>query len=256
MRKLLYIVWVCVYGAMLLTGCSYSEERNTSPDVSEMQSAAAADETEEVSEDEAGVEAEESEAVPEVDERGLEPIPQSDDPLIYRAEGDYLYLNESLEEIESRTDYIVRGILKDDAMQKLERHGDAVTWGVTVSSFEITEVYRGDLEVGDVIPIAERYYTEEENGQVYRHELGYAPSKPEEEYIFFLIYEDGEESQFLKGLYTPVGKEAGRFPVPKLQTQSIENDTENGVYEDFYLVRTKPEVYEGIYKDVIEKYLQ
>lgn len=169
--------------------------------------------------------------------------------------GDSLYNPQSLEEVEDLAEYIVRGKLLDDAKQKLERYGsEFVGFGVTVSSFEISHVYKGSLKEGDKIQIAERYYTLEKNGVTTRYELGYAPSVPNQEYIFFLI-KAPDKNKFLRGFYSPMVKETGRYPVigtkdsgyPRLNLMTA---------SELNLVQENPETYKKIYQQVIDKYLQ
>ena len=65
---------------------------------------------------------------------------------------------QTLEELESQAKYIVQGKFQDDATEDLQSEAGIVLYGATVSSFEITKVYKGDFEVGDVIKVAEQYY--------------------------------------------------------------------------------------------------
>ena len=187
---------------------------------------------------------------------GLETIPQSDNVEIVRPQSsDYLLTAESLSDLEEQSDYIVRGVLQDDAKQKLEMNEGYAIWGVTVSHLKITDVYEGNIDIGDSIPVAERYYTKEVDGKVFRYEMDYTPSVPDKEYIFFLIKES-DDNEFLKGLYTPVGREAGRFLVPAEESSISVNSIENGSEGELQLIGIDPEIYGGIYEEVIEKYLQ
>ena len=60
---------------------------------------------------------------------------------------------QTLEELESQAKYIVQGKFQDDATEDLQSEAGIVLYGATVSSFEITKVYKGDFEVGDVIKV-------------------------------------------------------------------------------------------------------
>lgn len=178
----------------------------------------------------------------------LDDIPTADNINVVIEEGDSMYDPQSLEEVEGLAEYIVRGKLLDDAKQKLEFYeSEFVGFGVTVSSLEISNVYKGNLKEGDKIPIAERYYTLEENGVTTRHELGYAPSVPNQEYIFFLI-KAPDDNKFLHGFYSPMVKETGRYPV--IGTNNNDN------FPKLNLVQTNPETYNKIYKEVKAKYMQ
>ena len=185
----------------------------------------------------------------------LENIPSSKNTKVVVEKGDSYYDPQSLEEVEDLTKYIVRGRILDDAKQKLERYGSKyVVFGVTVSSFEISHVYKGDLKEGDKIPIAERYYTLEENDVTTRFDLDYAPSVPNHEYIFFLI-KDSDNNPFLRGFYSPVVKEMGRYPV--IGTKDSGYSRLNLMTaSELNLVQENPETYKKIYQQVIDKYLQ
>lgn len=169
--------------------------------------------------------------------------------------GDSKYNPQTLQEVEDLGDYIVKGRLLDDAKQKLYcPEPGTVTFGVTVSSFEITDVYKGNLKEGDKIPIAERYYTLEEKGEMTRYELGYAPSTPNKEYIFFLSKED-DFNEFLRGFYTPSVKETGRYPVINTKDSNAPNIS-SMTAEELNLVATEPTTYQKIYQQVIDKYMK
>ena len=173
---------------------------------------------------------------------------------VVEVEGEMWYDPQTVEELKDLSDYIVKGTLLDDARQKLYSTAPGVvTFGVTVSSFEVSKVYKGDLKAGDVIPIAERYYTVEEDGETVRYELGYAPSVPNEEYIFFLIQDDADH-EFLAGLYTPVVKETGRYPVINKKARKL-SEIEAMTAEDLNIIFTKLSTYKNLYKEVIDLYM-
>lgn len=185
----------------------------------------------------------------------LEKIPVADKVKVIVEDGDSLYNPQSLEEVEGLAEYVVRGKLLDDAKQKLDRHGSTpVFFGVTVSSFEISKVYKGNLKSGDKIQIAERYFTLEEDGITTRHELDYAPSVPNQEYIFFLI-KGPDKNEFLRGLYSPMVKETGRYAI---LTPKDSNFSKMGLMSanELNLVKTEPSTYQKIYNQVIDKYMK
>jgi hypothetical protein len=186
----------------------------------------------------------------------LEKIPSSTGNIrVAVVSGDTLYNPKTLEEVEKLSGYIVKGRLKNDAKQKLYTpDAKTVIFGVTVSSFEITKVYKGNLKEGDKIPIAERYYTLEENGGTTRYELDYAPSISGKEYIFFLN-KAPDKNEFMRGFYSPVIKETGRYPVI---TQKDSNFSKRGLMSanELNLVKTEPSTYQKIYNQVIDKYMK
>lgn len=184
----------------------------------------------------------------------LEKAPSTVDKVSTVA-GDSLYNPKTLREVEELSEYIVKGKLQDDAQQKLESHeSGSVAYGVTVSTLEISKVFKGGLKAGDEIPIAEKYYTVEENGKNVRYELGYGPSIPNQDYIFFLIKAD-DTNEFLHGLYSPMVKETGRYQVIDSNEKGIMS-TQALTDQELNLVLTDPNVYRGIYQEVIDKYMK
>lgn len=184
---------------------------------------------------------------------GLEEIPEmTADAEIRVIDGDMLYAPTTLKEEDELSDYIVKGRLTDGAKQILERYEPGtVNFGVTVSSFKISWVYKGNLNKGDIIPIAERYYTVEEKGKIVRYELGYAPSLPDKEYIFFLS-KAKDDNAFLRGTYTPSVKETARYPV----VDPSHFDVDSMTAKELNLVVRDVEDYRAIYKEVIRKYMR
>lgn len=185
----------------------------------------------------------------------LENIPSSKNTKVVVEKGDSYYDPQSLEEVENLSEFIIKGHLLDDAKQKLySPESGVVVYGVTVSSLEISKVYKGKLNAGETIPIAEKYYTLDENGETTRYELGYAPSNPGTEYIFFLN-KAIDSNEFMRGFYSPMVKETGRYPVPR--TKDSGYSRLNLMSEkELNLVQENPETYKRIYQQVIDKYLQ
>lgn len=185
----------------------------------------------------------------------LENIPSSKNTKVVVEKGDSYYDPQSLEEVENLSEFIVKGHLLDDAKQKLySPESGVVVYGVTVSSLEISKVYKGKLNAGETIPIAEKYYTLDESGETTRYELGYAPSNPGTEYIFFLN-KAIDSNEFMRGFYSPMVKETGRYPV--LRTKDSGYSRLNLMSEkELNLVQENPETYKKIYQQVIDKYLQ
>lgn len=184
----------------------------------------------------------------------LEEIPPVDDKTqVAVIDGDRAFDPQSLEEEEKYADYVVKGVLLNDAKQKVKRFDDKLAiWGVTVSTLKITWVYRGGLTIGDRIPVAENYYTVVENGNTIRREFAYAPSVPEKEYVFFLGKENGKNS-FLDGFYVPVMGEKGRYPVEDI---GFLPEIDFLSKKDLNLTVTDPDVYKSIYKQVMNKYIR
>lgn len=182
----------------------------------------------------------------------LEEIPLSNENThVAVMDGDRFYDPQSLEEEEKYADYVVKGVLLNDAKQKLRSFDSKfVYWGVTVSTLKITWVYRGNLTIGDRIPIAESYYTLRQNGETTRYELAYAPSTPGQEYIFFLGKEDGD---FLRGFYVPVMGEKGRY---RVQDIGFLPEIDFLSKKDLNLTVSEANVYKSIYKQVMNQYIR
>lgn len=158
--------------------------------------------------------------------------------------GDYYYDADNLKELQKLSDYIVQGTLLDDARQKLYYSDPDIiktaSFGITVSSYKITKSLKGNLKAGETIKIAERYFTQEIDGEMIQYLLDYGPSEPNRDYIFFLNKEENK-NEFLKGYYSPTIREKGRYPVlnkplsVEITSQDINDFTLVGVSEEKYL---------------------
>lgn len=167
---------------------------------------------------------------------------------------DTLFDAGSLEELEDHAKYIVQGKFQDDATEDLQSEAGIVLYGATVSSFEITKVYKGDFEVGDVIKIAEQYYVEEQDGQqTLVHYGNYMPSDVGREYLMFFD-NPPENSERWKDTYTPLCLDRGRYPVINAKTWSVAG-VDNMTNEELNLDTGDSSLYRQFYKDVIEKYM-
>ena len=125
-----------------------------------------------------------------------------------------LFYETTLEGLEYRAANIVVGRMKDDATIVLQYSTvfGSVLIGDNLVSFEITEVIKGDLAVGEIIRIGEPYYIYER----FLYAWGkYMPSIPGQEYVFFLSAQITESSvpEHI-GVFGMVHSERSRFPVP------------------------------------------
>ena len=167
---------------------------------------------------------------------------------------DLLFDAGSLEELEDLSKQIVQGKFRDDAKEDLQGDGNKTFYGVTVSSFEITKVYKGDFEVGDVIKVGEEYYIDASDGQKTLVHCGnYLPSEVGKEYLMFFD-NPPEHSERWKDTYTPICSEKGRYPVVAPGTVS-EADVDNMTNEELNLDTGDSSLYRQFYKDVIENYM-
>ena len=128
--------------------------------------------------------------------------------------GSRLFYETTLEGIERRATNIVIGRMKDDATMVLQfsEQTGTLAIGHNFVSFEITEVIKGDLMVGELIRIGEPYHIYD--GFLYAW-ADYMPSVPNQEYVFIL----GAQATTAYvpehiGAFPTVHSERSRFPVP------------------------------------------
>lgn len=165
---------------------------------------------------------------------------------------------------------IVRGTFLDDAQGDITYLDEVLDLGrgaapgersvlsaQTTSTFEITKVIQGDLQVGDQIKISEPYYVDNQDGvETIKRSPGcselYAPSEPGKEYLFFFDdpFDQGEEA----GIYFPLWNEFGRYPViyplswDALSIPSMTN-------EELNLGEGDASVYKDVYRQVVKKFM-
>lgn len=120
---------------------------------------------------------------------------------------------ENINDIENMAQYIVKGKILDDSKNILPEYGS----GYTKTGLEITDVYKGDLNTGDVITLTELYYTSKDGVEIRRE--GYSASTPGEEYLFYL------GPQYEDGTYGIVCTVLGRYSLE--DTQALSDDTES-----------------------------
>ena len=126
-----------------------------------------------------------------------------------------LYYETTFADLEPRAETIVRGRMGDDAriiFQYSELRPNMRITGNNIVSFEVLEVIRGSIGVGDTIKIAEPYYIID--GVLLTHS-NYMPSTPHQEYFFFLLNPLTENvPEGYEGAFWVVHGERSRFPVP------------------------------------------
>jgi hypothetical protein len=152
---------------------------------------------------------------------GSAPAPDVSEPMYgaHHGEFDYVvympasrfFFETTLEGLERRATNIVRGRIMNDARMVLRVNG-RITTGNNLVSFEIYEVIKGDLSVGDVITISEPYYIVDR--RFFTHS-NYMPSIPYQEYIFFLSEQRTAPSppEFV-GIFPVIHGDRGRYRVP------------------------------------------
>lgn len=170
---------------------------------------------------------------------------------------DLLFYIKTLDELERESSDIVAGIFLNDSREdKIVTPGGDVLYGCTITSFKISNVYKGNLSVGDVIPLGEEFYTEngtDSNGGlklVFSAE--YLPHRAGTEYLFFLTKTPETNSRY-GGIYASTQFERGRYPVISSNLRnadvSIMSNDELGIGDG------PSTTYRNIYQEVIKKYM-
>lgn len=165
---------------------------------------------------------------------------------------------------------IVRGTFLDDAQGDITYLDEVFDFGrgaasgertvlsaQTISTFEITKVIQGDLQVGDQIKVSEPYYVDNQDGveTVKRSpecSALYAPSEPGKEYLFF--FGQPADSGDFAGIYVPLWREFGRYPViyplswDALSIHAMTN-------EELNLGEGDASTYKDVYQQVVKKFM-
>lgn len=164
----------------------------------------------------------------------------------------------NLRELEDRADMIVRAVVKGNLGQEVITFFDEdikkfipIT-GYTKREIEITQVYKGDVNVGDKFILLEGYFT-------WTYPDGYKqlvsstlvkPMKKESEYFLFLCYSHD------RGAYYRVGDYQGTYAIPTDQIKARESTLEQWALEIYYNYET--ELLNNlltIYKEIMSKYI-
>ena len=172
----------------------------------------------------------------------------------------------TLEDVEYYSDYVVRATVLPD----LETVSTDAFGGITLTNLEITEIYKGDFEIGEIIPMTQSYFLQKIDGKeilVYSENCG--PLIPNREYVFFLIdgYIPGSKWH---GYYASCNLEKGRYLVPNEEeiaiAKQVRGPSKNfiselansipirklGLAEETYNTR----IYRNIYQDVLRNYIK
>ena len=175
---------------------------------------------------------------------------------IVRPMGDRIFYYNLLE-VEERSDLIVRAVVKGTLGQEVfasysgDLQKDLPAFGYTKREIEITQIYKGDINVGDKLVLAEEYYIwkyPDDKKQLVCFTL-VKPAVKEKEYLLFLSYHKD------LGAYYAVGDYQGRFDIP---TDEIKAKGKIASLEELDLDR----YYDGeplhylldVYNEVLEKY--
>jgi hypothetical protein len=180
----------------------------------------------------------------------------SPDIEIVRPMGDRIFYY-NLQEVEEKSDLIVKAVVKGTLGQKVftlynaDLQKDLPTFGYTKREIEITQVYKGDTNVGDKLVLSEDYYIWK-NPDGKKQLVCFTSVKPavkEKEYLLFLSYHKD------LGAYYAVGDYQGIFDIPtdKIKTKgriaSLEELDQDRYYDGeslSYLL--------DVYNEVLDKY--
>ena len=159
---------------------------------------------------------------------------------------------DDLTELEDFAPIILKGVLSDDAQHRTIQSVEPRT--LTVSTFTITDVYKGELKKGDVIEVSEFYHVETEGGKQILYQMdGYMPIAPGLEFVVFLekypiLPMDGWENT-----YTPCCHQLGRYIVPSANTVSADN-IDSMTIQELYLSE-ESSLYRELFEEVAQKYM-
>lgn len=174
---------------------------------------------------------------------------------IVRPMGDRIFYY-NLQEVEERSDLIVKAVVKGTLGQKVftlyneDLQMDLPTFGYTKREIEITQVYKGDTNVGDKLVLEEGYYIwkSPDGKKQLVCSTSVKPAVKEKEYLLFLSYHEDLA-------YYAVGDYQGIFDIP---TDKIKAKGRIASLEELDLDR----FYDGeslsylldVYNEVLDKY--
>ena len=177
------------------------------------------------------------------------------------------YVCETLEDVEYYSDYIVKATVLPDLETVPRNNFDSDM--ITLTNLEITETYRGDFEIGEIIPMTQSYFIHKEDGkEMLIHSENCGPLIPNREYVFFLIDGYIPDSKW-HGYYVSCNLEKGRYLVPNEEeiavAKQVRDPSKNFIPE---LANTIPirklglaeenyntHIYRNIYQDVLRNYI-
>lgn len=172
----------------------------------------------------------------------------NDEMEIQTVQPELIWSSKSLSEIEEHTQYIVKGTFRGDSEEDIQKYPSGyIVYGCTITSFDISSVIQGeDLQVGDVIRVAEEFYVDHDS--VLQTMSNCMPAETGKEYILFLRKRTSPESRFY-GMYSSADLEKGRYAANPPESVDLASNR---------VLTLGPEdasTYKMIYKEVIEKYL-
>jgi hypothetical protein len=162
----------------------------------------------------------------------------------------------SFQQVEENSTIIVEAVAKEHLGQYVEMTYDdhfkreLPGVGYTKWEIEVTKVYKGDVKIGDKLPLLLQYYiwTEPDGKKQLITGSSLKPAVKNKEYLLFLVLDDDPEG------YWPVCDYEGMFPIP---TGEMKAKAKDGT-----LTQSDFDVYDGetlhylipIYRDAVRKY--
>lgn len=133
---------------------------------------------------------------------------------------------ENIDQLENEVDCVVQGVLRDDPEEVLRTTpfvspdgtplSEVTTGGWTISTLDVTKVFKGDVKVGDAIRLDEPYHTQDhaQTSMVIDPFFPniYVPAEKGKEYLFFLNYQDESRKKFA-GTYAVSSRLCNHFPI-------------------------------------------
>ena len=172
--------------------------------------------------------------------------------------GDRTYYH-NLQELEDRADIIVRAVVKGNLGQEVSTLYDVATesflpiTGYTKREIEITQVYKGDVNVSDKPILHEGYYiwTYPDGNEQFISSSWVKPMKNDSEYLLFLGNDQEPESYYRIGDYQGIYV----IPTDEIKAKVKEGTVEPSELDLYYHYEGEfPKYLLTIYKEVIEKY--
>jgi hypothetical protein len=158
-------------------------------------------------------------------------------PIVYPLEGmeivntssdrDIYY---SLAELEEASDLIVIGKFTDNAEQELEYSGVSLINATSTNTISVSKVLKG--EAPDKITLSQRYGVLKEENKLVTFS-GMTPMNMNEEWIFFLYYDEMNKTYWCSGDYT------GRYPLPDKLGDDMIQDFKSIIAEREEWVKSK-----------------
>lgn len=154
---------------------------------------------------------------------------------------------DNLDELEEDSDLIVVGTCMGDAEQKdiyqYDGHFDTDILVMTNSTCQvkITQVFKGDVKVGDTIPVMQQYGVDKEKNRLLTYS-DLTPMLDGDTWLFFLYDNRGEN-------YMCCGDRHGRYPVENhtYRKTALTDSEELGVFNEYNFNQE-------IYDEILEKY--